>query len=107
MHLVKILKELEKFPSIIETLSGQETFIFVTVAADFVHRNKNSIYLDKYIAPHHYLNLALPAPSMPGTWEVLWTVLFTILEESHIDPASLICQHGLSQDNDKKYSKDL
>ncbi|KAG0139145.1 hypothetical protein CROQUDRAFT_666858 [Cronartium quercuum f. sp. fusiforme G11] len=70
MHLVKILKELEKFPSIIKTLT-------------------------------------LPTPSMPGTWEVLWTVLFTILEESHIDPASLIHQHGLSQDNDKKYSKDL
>ncbi|KAG0143339.1 hypothetical protein CROQUDRAFT_661370 [Cronartium quercuum f. sp. fusiforme G11] len=37
MHLVKILKELEKFPSIIEILSGQEMFISVTVVANFVH----------------------------------------------------------------------
>ncbi|KAG0139753.1 hypothetical protein CROQUDRAFT_666039 [Cronartium quercuum f. sp. fusiforme G11] len=79
MHLVKILKELEKFPSIIETLSGQETFIFVTVAANFVHQNKNSIYLDKYNAPHRYLNLALPTPSMPATWEVLWTICTTTM----------------------------
>lgn len=100
MRFSKIYKRLCKFPTVIDSLSGEDLFRFVTVASHVIHKNQNSIKFDKNNAPHEYLYNALPPPSTPGTWEVLWTILYSTMKTSYVDADASIYEHGIPRDRD-------
>ncbi|KAH9809260.1 hypothetical protein DFH28DRAFT_1086635 [Melampsora americana] len=86
-------------PVLMENLEAQDVFRFVTVASHFVKINQASIKIDEYNAPYQYLNAVLPPPVIPGTWEVLWHTLYSILASSYVEPHSLIREHGLAHES--------
>ncbi|KAH9807938.1 hypothetical protein DFH28DRAFT_1137485 [Melampsora americana] len=98
MRFSQIYEALNQFPSVLDSLDGQDVFRFVTVASHFVTVNQGSIKVDQDNAPYDYLNSALSAPVIPGTWEVLWTVLYPTLTHSYVEPKSLIRNQGLIQE---------
>ncbi|EGG03490.1 uncharacterized protein MELLADRAFT_90187 [Melampsora larici-populina 98AG31] len=82
----------------LESLDGQDVFRFVTIASHFVNINQESIRIDEDNAPYDYLNAALGSPVVPGTWEVLWTVLYPSLALSYVEPKRLVRDQGLGED---------
>ncbi|EGG00770.1 uncharacterized protein MELLADRAFT_93025 [Melampsora larici-populina 98AG31] len=100
MRFSEIYRQLSQFPSVLDTLDSEDVFQFVTVASHFIKINQASIKVNQDNAPYEYLNSVLPEPLVPGTWEVLWTVLYSSLESSYIEPVALIRDKGLSQDQE-------
>lgn len=76
MRYSKLEKCLGKYPTITETLLGEDPFHFVPVASHFIQIDQSFIKVHKHNGADEYLYSALPSPSIPGTWEVLWTSLY-------------------------------
>ncbi|KAH9818971.1 hypothetical protein DFH28DRAFT_1147882 [Melampsora americana] len=94
MRLSDIHQHLSHFPCL-ASLDAADVFQFVTVASHFVSINQGSIKIDPDNAPYEYLNRALRTPVVPGTWEVLWTILYPTLASSYVDPTALVRDQGL------------
>ncbi|EGG07887.1 uncharacterized protein MELLADRAFT_85187 [Melampsora larici-populina 98AG31] len=98
MRFSEIVQELSHFPSVLASVAADDVFRFMTVASHFAQINQRSIRIDKYNAPYEYLNSALPPPAVPGTWEVLWHVLFSTFATSYVEPAGLVRAKGLNRE---------
>ncbi|EGG08623.1 uncharacterized protein MELLADRAFT_84719 [Melampsora larici-populina 98AG31] len=96
MRISDLHLHLSEFPSL-ASLDAADVFQFVTVASHFISINQGSIPIDEDNAPYEYLNAALRPPEVPGTWEVLWTVLYPTLFTSHADPPKQVRDKGLIQ----------
>ncbi|KAH9820187.1 hypothetical protein DFH28DRAFT_1201030 [Melampsora americana] len=94
MRLSDIHQHLSHFPCL-ASLDAADVFQFVMVASHFVSINQGSIKIDPDNAPYEYLNRALRTPVVPGTWEVLWTILYPTLASSYVDPTALVRDQGL------------
>ncbi|EGG05202.1 uncharacterized protein MELLADRAFT_88266 [Melampsora larici-populina 98AG31] len=96
MRISDLHLHLSEFPSL-ASLDAADVFQFVTVASHFISINQGSIPIDEDNAPYEYLNAALRPPEVPGTWEVLWTVLYPTLFTLHADPPKQERDKGLIQ----------
>lgn len=97
-----MFNQLRYYPSIANSLHIDELSAFLSLASKFIKENNGAIHVDADNAPIDFLTKSLNQDVTPGTWEVLWKILFDDLKHCFFDANEAYSLHGLIKKENRK-----